>query len=392
MRTVAWVSTMAIALSGPGALAQSADPAPEDAQICVGVLNLWSGSLAETATIESQPVPDSYRAPFRGTACNSLHKPALISWHLAFGSEASTSAALAFLSDELGGDARSSRTISRRIDAASLLASEHLRAAEFHGSAEMLARAQAWLAVLANAVDTAARPEGEADRTLPPLLFDLKARALLLRARLSGRADDRAAARARLDIPEAALFSELGAAAYSDGGFCPASDPADTSEPTPARRLCDSEPAVEWRTTDYLVNRARLALMEDVPGRTPPRDVEMALGLLRHHAVDSPGGRGILRPQDDRDAVAALLLRLAEWHARGGTDETEGAALHILTDAIRHAPADQNPGRFRQLATLYLRLWDRLPATARAGRADLARTAAMVRRLSAQLSPIAIGE
>ncbi|MEG3146461.1 hypothetical protein U1839_17550 [Sphingomonas sp. RT2P30] len=73
--------------------------------ICVTVKHLWAGNGEDVANIASAPVPESYRRTFLGGGCGrfSLDEAGLIDWHLAFGDEASTTAALAFLAQHMGG-------------------------------------------------------------------------------------------------------------------------------------------------------------------------------------------------------------------------------------------------------------------------------------------------
>src|SRR5688572_1512286 len=97
------------------ALALAAAPAParkeaelEDRQtICLSIGHVWRGDNADIRRIASVPVPQSFRDRFHGDACSrrQLLEDSLIEWHLAFGTEASTTSALAFLEADLPRDA-----------------------------------------------------------------------------------------------------------------------------------------------------------------------------------------------------------------------------------------------------------------------------------------------
>jgi len=84
---------LALAWPSPG----FAQEAGGDAEfICLPVLRLWDGTLEDVRQIDRQPVPESYRT---GTqSCGGpLQSSDLIAWHLRFGTEATATAALAFI-------------------------------------------------------------------------------------------------------------------------------------------------------------------------------------------------------------------------------------------------------------------------------------------------------
>ena len=88
------ILTLALALGFPAA---AKPPAPREDTICVTVKHLWRGSPEDVRAIAAEPVPQSYRDQYSWGGCQWLAKENLIDWHLAFGDERSTTAALDFL-------------------------------------------------------------------------------------------------------------------------------------------------------------------------------------------------------------------------------------------------------------------------------------------------------
>lgn len=81
--------------------------APEEATECLAIGTHWAPRNNETRNIETEPVAPSFRRIMEAGGCGrfSLITQDLISWHLKFGSERSSTAALAYLEQELTRDA-----------------------------------------------------------------------------------------------------------------------------------------------------------------------------------------------------------------------------------------------------------------------------------------------
>jgi hypothetical protein len=77
----------------------SASGSIQGEEICLTSARIWVGSGDDVRHIRDQPVPDSYRTGLTTGGCNTLIREQLIEWHLAFGDEASTTAALAFFEE-----------------------------------------------------------------------------------------------------------------------------------------------------------------------------------------------------------------------------------------------------------------------------------------------------
>src|SRR5689334_8511309 len=81
-------------VGGFGLTSFAQTPEPDDQIICVGGLLIWLPSPQETRAIQSQPIPESFSWP-SGDPCG--HGPSfddLMRWHLSFGTEGSSLAAV----------------------------------------------------------------------------------------------------------------------------------------------------------------------------------------------------------------------------------------------------------------------------------------------------------
>src|ERR1700754_3908043 len=106
-----------LALSLPAAAQDTPGETGED---CIAIGTIWGGSSADVARIAEQPVPESFQRTFLGGGCArfSLIVQSLVEWHLAFGNEASTTAALDFLAANMMPDRDYAADLAKRIDAA----------------------------------------------------------------------------------------------------------------------------------------------------------------------------------------------------------------------------------------------------------------------------------
>lgn len=82
----------------PDAYAQASDEKIEEGEICLPVLRVWNGTPPEVKAIKATPVPLSFREGVQ--ACGGpLRAVDLIDWHLRFGTEETTFAAVSYIVD-----------------------------------------------------------------------------------------------------------------------------------------------------------------------------------------------------------------------------------------------------------------------------------------------------
>ncbi|WP_419809537.1 hypothetical protein [Sphingomonas sp.] len=414
---------------------------------------MWSGSTAETRLIETTPVPDSYRTIFAAGPCNTLHRPSLIDWHLAFGSAASVTAALAFLEadstrgvptgdpfltgvgaawhraqpsirtlarlDVPGGDVRWRRAVAadrtiralqpfaRGYEASVFLAEQYLRAAEFHRSPELLATARLYLRAATEGVRLffddalvamAADPPAAHLLNLPAgtvnAVRDMEARASVLHATLTRAPTDLAEATRLLDRGDGALLRSAAFEAYEHGGdLCDVDDRADLEA---IRTACENrENDFEGRLLAYWRVRATLELLDPQPAPLGDEAFDLAAKLLRHRLLERRDGWSI-RLGRYEDVLADLYIRRAERVVRTQDRQQRSNAFIWLVEAERLTSPATNPARFRQIADRYLTLWQTLAAAPNsADRPDTnpswAREAAFLARTRAGLPQIATG-
>jgi hypothetical protein len=330
------------------------------------------------------------------------------------------------------------------------LAAQSMRAAEFYRSPSLLVKARAYFtAAEANrtmlygeASLTAGGPGGSTyhyiglEERLPGELNDIEWRLAILAARLSGNPSDVDAA-ARIGDRNFTPVLRL-AAEKSDrqGDFC---DNGVGDDLDPIRAVCREENNFLRRFTSFWRNQAQVdALMAADPEHFVVRPIgpsshlsgsSYVRGKATEGSDEQPGiesfefattilERGRLESRingwayggTDDDLVALYLARAELYvrlattararglHAGDAADLLLGA-LSDLRRAQRHAPPFDTPGRFRQIATLYLQLAPRLEALRREesdGRSGddpgHAREAAYFARVLADLDGIAIGE
>ena len=437
--------------------------APEETD-CVTIGHLWAGTSEDVANIASTPVPESYRRMFFAGGCTrfSLIVEGLIDWHLAFGDEASTSAALVFLERGLLGDkpmptgldsaliaarrkaepdfaaarrrfareGQSSysavardlfsrpavarlRDLMRMQEDETFLAAQYLRAAQFFGSARLLGQARRYF----TSADTGytvltgtAFSESDSmfalrveDRMIATG-SDLELAMAVVTAQVTDRAED-------VDRADATLRAHLTpwfAAAPRQGDhmgrdLC---DVGTREDLKPYHEACESEPEFERRATSYWRHRAELDLVmarhpdafivnaRATPGASRASvDVadslefidsfESAMRLIEVTGPQESDARGLRRRTAATDAKAALYLARADTRTRlaaslpaSGTRQARYDILRTLQGAVNDltlaealVPASEAPARFRQIATRFLTVYDRIVAVS-AGSGD----------------------
>jgi hypothetical protein len=406
-----------VALAGALLLA---DPAVGDDQvICVGG-PAWRPSLLDSARIEAEPVPASYRALFESKApCVrwALDEAKIVDWHLAFGNEQGITAALAYLERDHVRDIPPTGRYRAELDRAwrralpdlrrasakvqtpgldysvkhrfmagsatvlrfnaladarekyRFLAEQYLRAAEEFASAPLLEKAKPFLDAtlegtqLLESLENQAPAAGLLDFNLHRFRTDdLQMRAAILRARLSRSPSDVAEAERIVQSFERPLYRRLAETVSSGGdGFCEISDGWSQSEAL--RAACEAdEDSIRDRLTNYWINRA---MLDFVSGNRKARSDELAFRLLDLERSGEQGRCCYRRAEED---LLRLRLLSAEDHRRrleaGGAEDDDPTrswrdALDDLSEAEKLAPVHSSPARFRRIALAWLEVWRR---------------------------------
>jgi hypothetical protein len=329
------------------------------------------------------------------------------------------------------------------------LAGQYVRAAEFYRSASLLARARAYfMAAQANrallhggAPDSASGPGGSVfnflglDESPPGELDDIEWRLAILTARISGDASDVDAAARIADRNFTPVLRLAAERSDRQGDFC---DNGEGDGLDPIRAVCREENNFLRRFTRFWRNQAMVdALMAADPRHFAPRPIgphsnlsgssyvrgkaeaasgeqpslesfEFAITILERGRLESRiNGWPYGGTDDDLVALylarAELYVRLAgAARARGDAGDAADQLLGALSDlgrALRHAPPFDTPGRFRQIATLYLQLapdLEKLRREESGGRQGddpgRARQAAYLAKVLASLDRIALGD
>lgn len=384
----------------------------------MAVAHIWHGTLEDTAQIRSVPAPDSFRRQLEAGGCTtfSLVNESLVTWHLAFGDEASTAAALSYLeqhftrrrsirTDLAEAVARAVARPGRKADAASLpalvaeagnyrfLAMEFARAADFFRSPILLEQARAYAAPAlgvqqfartqrAAAAKCAKGDTGCTERAVPPALaildnyIDRQATELDLQlavagVRVGGSAADFAAARAVFERNEDPGFELAREHAYQHGNdFCDIGDRDDLRE---WRETCRDD-NLEGRAITYWRYRALYTLAAQASGNKgldrlhDEWDGETALRLIEGRARAETDGVGRWGWHGDAFAVTDIRLAMAEVQlakarARFAADPRPGRtqaaydtvyALDRMWLAARYALGPDHPGWLRRIGMRYM--------------------------------------
>jgi hypothetical protein len=452
MRALGWLF-LSLVVVAPAAAAQE-DP---DGPICIDGAG-WRGSGADVRQIEAVPVPESFRQRFESLApcvrwaTSPVH---LVDWHLRFGSERSTAAALAYLENDsqrpvpperyahelrrawraalpvlrqaarirqregLSPSAQyrfmEGRPSFRRLDSLiedrteyQFMTEYYLRAAEQFGSLALLERAEVYMRALLASADFLRPLEGRAPAdhlyfNLDPHRSDtFRLRTAVLRAQLTRSADDIAAARRVVNEVERPPYALLLGAAYSGGDdFCDISEGRSHAETIDA--ACRADDEIAERVMSWALARSLIDLIADSAERLGD-DVLIAL-LERERRTDD--GRCCRRPSAE-DELVRLRLQRAEHELRRFAVTTDFSnarqhwrdALGELRRAADLVPPPDAPARFRPIGEAWLRVWARGEALSPppgediplpTASPDLRRYAAYLRSLLPNLDAIAAG-
>ncbi|HSI17861.1 MAG TPA: hypothetical protein VK980_08835 [Sphingomonas sp.] len=327
--------TMAL-IATPAAAKKHDDP---QEVICVTVLHLWSGNGEDVANIASIPVPESYRRTFLGGGCGrfSLDEAGLIDWHLAFGDEASTTAALAFLEQHMGAAGASLAGLDAKLLAArravqpdidkmrrtikrdgrdametarrefyrrpaikrlmalvelhkdeSFVATQYLRAAQFFASPRLLEQARPHFAAVQagwRAMNATAFYDKDGDVLRLQIdgrrqtdADDLDMAMAVTAAQLSGGVGDIIRAEDRLQAHFQPAFATAASEGYQHGEeLCDIGDRNDLKD---FAQICGDDNEFEDEAANYWYRRAQLDLVKARDARNCPVDVAGATNIM----------------------------------------------------------------------------------------------------------------
>jgi len=417
--------------------AQQVDEKASD--ICVTVIHAWGATLAETANIRANPVPDSYRREYGWAGCQTLAKGNLIDWHLAFGDENSTGRALQFLTDtalgdmptiaeferdlpiawdkaqEENGEGPSTKKLRRLIEVHSrflFLAAEYLRAAEFFQSSALLAKSAGFLSPTQlglkilygdGRIALADEPESRGVAGLFSgninVIRDLEMRYALTRAKISGLPADSEMAGDAIEQNFDKVVTDAIVPLFERGrDYCEASTASDD-----LMEACSSENGLSERLRSIWKN---VALFELFSGRTVSSKPEagfdsfdVAMKAIQVATLRGNDPKALRYDETTDDEVELLLARAAaklhqfQASSSGGgkAQALQSAALDDLASAERLAPPAANPNRFRQIAEFYLRIYDNGVSFKSPMTPEMSRQAIYLREVLARLDTITAG-
>jgi hypothetical protein len=413
------LTTTLLFLNGGAGVSKAQPSTLPQAPVCQSIAIFWYPQNSETQNIEVEPVAPSFRRRMAAGACErfTLVKQDLISWHLKFGTARSTTAALAYLEQELTRDApsveayqaaleqawraalpdlqraaeteqpggvnyaaaqrvlRNSAAVGRlrRLvyarDTYVEVAGEYLRAGEEFGSLELLARAD----ILLRAAEVAGSFLQSLERQAPVhgLLYfnvdgvpedDFRLRMAVQQAVITRSLSDLERAQALIASAEQPFYQRLAEGAYSGGAaICDISE--GWSDAEGLESTCRNTSSIKEQLTGYWLNRAMLDLLS---GNSGAKSISLALGLLRaEERSGSPRCCGYSAQEDMfRLHVARAEAASREAFAPGDPrDATHTIAIDEAfseyTAAEKLASPSEAPRRFRQVAEGWLSIWSK---------------------------------
>lgn len=406
--------------------------AEDEGPICVGGGPGWRPSFNESRAIAAVPVPDSYRRMFESTEpCVEWRMgiERLVDWHLKFGSVESVTDALRYIevsdlrslpapsaympqlrsavvaaipdlkrASELKQPPGLNYSVSYSFMQGSkkvtqlnellrarenyvFFAQHYLRAAEEFVEPALLEKGEVYISAAVAAAEYLAPLE-----SLPPVkgqlhfnldqfeTDDLKARAALLRAQISGSVTDLKQADAILKALEKAGDQRLAELAYSGGdSFCDITDGASQSEEIAA--ACRADDNIERRLPNLVVNRAQYEAIAagfsagqleiGWPSWAARVDRLLAFDMHLYHALCCGASvdqyRWRLLNTRARFAVHFAIEPLGEGMTFGKNYDRPQAwldALELLSQAEKLAPPYSAPARFTRIARQWLAVWN----------------------------------
>lgn len=436
--------------------AQSAEGSKETGCLLVGVR--WTGTLEDVAKIHETPVPERFRATLEAGGCGAfqLIRTDLVDWHLAFGDEASTGAAIAYLDRQVLRGAPVHSTLVSEVEAAvrgrggaqprttvddlvtlvtgyAFIASEYIRSADFYSSPALLAHSRRYadaaiaVALLLRSEQPSRHVCAETDRRCAERWANLRSvfntfiergapdldmHLAVVSARLGRTEADFDAARTVLRRNDDPNYIVAGNEAYRNGGdFCDIGDRTDLAE---WQEVCEAG-NLDRRATTYWHYRALFKLAAQqagFPDLGGQWDVETAMRLrraesLNHDAEGLPErrfGEISQRITELRFGQAEALLAKAREGQKGGRQGMAQAELDYYEALAQFwvsaylVQGSDHPGWLRRIGTRYLEAVSELEELERASRetrpwpADIQRRAAWFRTILPQLDTLARGD
>ena len=429
MTRIACKFFLAITLSigASTSVSSQTDAGKDEGQICLAVARGWGGSLAELKAIHENPVPASFSRQYEGGGCMGwqLIKESLVNWHLAYGDETTTRAALAYLEARItaGKPVRSklSAAVKGDVELAGgyrFMAMEYARSADFFESKALLAKARTY-AEPSLEVATALRtplPNGT-----PNPLFDdypdrlwreLDLQLAVAGVRIGGMPEDFAAARAVFTRNDDPNFDDAGKYAYQNGKqFC---EIGDNSYLQAWKEACQ-EGDLEARALTYWRYRAIFSMLALAAGDLGINKVndhwdgETAIRLIEGHARDVSNGlpelyfsKASFELTDIRFAMAEAKLGKAHNASASGPHPLNSQleyevrdGLDLLWQASVYVRGTEHPGWLRRIGRRYQdgsALWDKLRSPEEPVPPEHARRLAWLRTVLPRLDAIAQGE
>lgn len=412
-------------------------PFANPGEICISVRRLWLGSIEDTRRIAIDPVPQSYRSTFSWTGCQTLAKETLIDWHLAFGGEASTTHALQFLTDTALTDIPSPEKFEHTLPAAwraaqrartpdaaralieahnrfLFLAEQYLRAAEFFRSPALLVAGSRYFSATIRGLDVLyggariAMSRNDLPKPYDNFLSarninitrDLEMRLAIARAHISGSADDWKQAGAVVEANLDPVAHDMEKVAFDrSADFCQSAEAS-----SDLKDACRSENDLPGRMRAFwlaaeLVQQFTDGKVAPAPTVQPFDGFDAAMAVISATSVPAVGSEAVRYDETTDDKVQLRLARAESRYRQSRALPQDGmdvkmlryGALTDLDNAERLVPATLNPNRFRQIAELYLHIYDTMPLSDHDKFGQPARQAAYLRIMLGRLNDITNG-
>lgn len=355
-----------LCLCSPAHAGQTQPAEGDEGQDCILIGVRWDASAAETTAILDEPVPASYLANLNNREpCAFAPPPAdLVQWHLQFGNEQSTIAALRFVED---------RQYRASPDGDIHLARIAVTAADFWHSERLLELArpyvratERWLTLARELEEGAVVAPGSMmqSQNVERLAPDVILRSALIKAEISGDRRDYESAMALVQQLTPADFVTAAGVAYGSGDdFCDwGRGRLNAEQLAPFSERCEEFETAGMNPWDV---HTRMHLSPFTPTPTPNSPFSFATDraasfLTRQRRNDdiAPGSR---QYYDEIYRLVALYINQADASFRQDrTPQYVGNAVnhaqYHLLKAIPWISAADHPNLFRRVAARYLEL------------------------------------
>ncbi len=352
--------------SVPEQAAQTGADVESDEQICVAIRIPWNATIAETTAIIEQPIPATYLARLHDgeTCAPGAPSDELTQWHLQFGSETSTLAALQFIA---------SRQYRDSPEGDIHLAQIAVMAADFWRSQRLLNFSRRYVQATERWLALAQRSDGRNDMAPGSTMDgddvkrwapDIILRATVAKAELSGDRRDFDSAVELVQQYTPVDFLSAARLAYGSGddfcdwgtGWIGAEGLAQLSE------RCEEFEAAGPKLWDF---HARLSFSPFAPASRPGSPLrfatDRAASFLTRQRQNDNIATGSRAHYDEIYRLVALFVSDADarfrlHRAAHDLDNAADQAQYPLARAIPWISAADHPNLFRRVATRYLEL------------------------------------